>query len=1178
MAATTRGSGADAGDGVAHAVEGRRVGRGLDRANTAIDLLSAAIERYDAGDLVAAERLCRSALADDAANLGRSRRAATHRLLGIIARKTSRLDESESYLREASELAPDDALCQFELGSTLLAKQDREGALACFRAAAEKNPTLSETVLNAGAILETLERYDEALPWQRRAVELRPRCHLSHFNLANSLRATGDVVDSIQHYRSAIEIAPNYARGHWNLAVALLTHGEFAEGWREHEWRDEAGEVPLDVYPYPRWQGESLAGKRLLVFAEQGIGDEVLFASCYPDLVAQAEQCVFVCDPRLAPLFKRSFPAATVHGYVRRADRRPLPLAEPIDLQTPAGSVPRWLRSDVSKFPRRDRFLAADEQQTAAWRQRFMALGGGIKVGLSWRAGGKPGERRKRTTGLEQWAELFAIPGVEWINLQYGDATDDLREARERLGVDIHDFADGDPLVDMDAFAAKVSALDLVISVGNATVHLAGALGVCAWAMLPLVPAWRWLDAGEASPWYSSVRLFRQTDRGNWSDVFSKLAAALRARLGHESPHLPDAGAGKNATGGKSPQVAMQFGGGSDTKSVSFVELNDAEIANLMSRALAHHQSGQLTEAETIYRDVLLHAPRHADALHLIGQLYCRTNRADQGIPSLRRAIAVADQIPVFYVSLGDALTELGQSGEAADAYRQAVNLAPTDGQIRLRLARALRAACLIDAAIEELEMAIDLMPNSARPLAELADLLLEDERPTEALGHALAAACLAPGDLSALEVVGRAQRAAGNLPAALSAWRDALQIDPQHLSALRAASDAFLEQNQPDGAADCLRKAAALRPDDGAIQHALGLALQEAGELDAAQLAFDRAVVLDASSAAAHSSRATLNLLRGRFAQGWDEYEWRWKSSTRERAKALLADRVWMGDALVGRPLVIFGEQGVGDEIMFATCYADAIRRAERTAIVCDHRLRSLFARSFPTAEVYGVCRGQEHSWRLPASVADGERIFSGSLPRLFRRAVEEFPDCGRWLIPDERLCEHWRKRLDDLGPELKVGISWRGGRSAKDRRLRWTSLDDWAPVFQVPGVRFVSLQHDMADEEVRDAESRFGDRIHTWSDFDPVQSIDSLAALVASLDLVICVSNANAHVAGALDRPTWCLPPKTEGWRWTLGRSHSLWYRSVQLFRQRQIGDWRATLTQVADELVKFAGEHRR
>ena len=276
---------------------------------------------------------------------------------------------------------------------------------------------------------------------------------------------------------AAIRLAPDFAAAHWNCGYCYLLAGDFSRGWREHEWREAAGEVALDQYPQPRWNGESLAGRTILVHGEQGIGDEILFGSCLPDLIdarAIASSCAIRGWSRCSNGRFRRRPCMDMRGGRIESGCR-----------WPSGSTCRF-RSEACRFicgrsrdsfPNRERFLTADPAQVADWKNRYAQLGPGLKIGISWRAGGQPGERRMRTTSLDQWRELLSLPGATFVNLQYGDCVEDLAAVRRETGIEIHDWTDADPLVDMDAFAAKVAALDLVVSVDNSTVHLSGALG-----------------------------------------------------------------------------------------------------------------------------------------------------------------------------------------------------------------------------------------------------------------------------------------------------------------------------------------------------------------------------------------------------------------------------------------------------------------------------------------------------------------------------------------------------------------------------------------------------------------------------------------------------------------------------------------------------------------------------
>jgi tetratricopeptide repeat protein len=389
------------------------------------------------------------------------------------------------------------------------------------------------------------------------------------------------------------------------------------------------------------------------------LGDEILFASCYEDLLRLPGQCVLACDPRLVPLFRRSFPATTVIGFQRRKDRQPVTPDQPVDWQIPAGSLPRMFRRRTEDFPSRRRFLAADPALVLRWRERLSGLGRSLKVGISWRAGGLMAEQRKRTTRLDQWQPLLNTPGVSWINLQYGDTGGERDWAQTTLGITIHDWPEGDPLVDVDSFSARIAALDLVICIDNSTAHLGGALGAETWVLLPLIPDWRWGREGERSLWYSSLRLVRQTVAGQWEPLFVRLAGELRARAG-----------GANAgVAGNQPAAAQP----APSPVVSHIA---SDVKAAMRQAQAHFDSGRLGDAEAVCRGILVLNPRQIRALHLLSRIALHTDRVQLAIDSLRRAVSL-EQRPDFYVELAKILVHVDRRDEAIIELERAVAVDP---------------------------------------------------------------------------------------------------------------------------------------------------------------------------------------------------------------------------------------------------------------------------------------------------------------------------------------------------------------------------------------------------------------------------------------------------------------------------------------------------------------------
>jgi len=478
--------------------------------------------------------------------------------IGVLHEQAGQTECAIDYLRRAARLRPDHADSRFRLGAALCSAGRHLEAVEAFLAALQLRPNDANALNSLGSALQKLARLDEAVAAYQAAVRLRPDFGPFHFNLGNALREQdrlseaagcyreavrlapddlearvnlgvtlkeqGALDDAIEVYEEVLRIQPDEAAARFNRALVWLQRGEFAKGWDEYEWRWKHG-AQRRTFAEPDWDGTPLAGRSIFIHAEQGIGDEIQFVSCLPDVLSQARQCIVECDPRLVALFGRSFPAAQV--VPKPAEGEPPASRNAADVCAATGSLPRFLRRSLDDFPRRAGYLAADADQRADWRRRLDALGSGAKVGISWRGGKEAEARRRRSTELTMWREVLAVPSVHFVGLQYGQTPDELERSLLETGVPIANWNDVDPRSDLDGFAALIAELDLVISVDNSTVHMAGGLGRPVWTLLPFASDWRWLRDRTDSPWYPAMRLFRQERPGDWQALMRQVAGEL---------------------------------------------------------------------------------------------------------------------------------------------------------------------------------------------------------------------------------------------------------------------------------------------------------------------------------------------------------------------------------------------------------------------------------------------------------------------------------------------------------------------------------------------------------------------------------------------------------------------------------------------------------------------------
>lgn len=412
-------------------------------------------------------------------------------------------------------------------GAAKLQQRDRlRDAVRVYRSLLERDSRSVAVLSNLGLALLRLGDLDEARVHLEAALRVDPTHAAALHNYALSLGDFGYVEKAIEEVSALLARNPSDDGAQFARAILRLLNLEFAGGWDDYEMR-RLREDCRRPFTFPEWDGSVCRDKTLLIYGEQGLGDEIMFASCFSDVLARADQVIIECDPRLAPLFARSFPNAKVQARISLQDVDWVHKAGTIDLQCASGSLPRLFRRSIEAFPAHAGYLRADEAKIKKWRERLAQLPGKIKVGLSWRGGLDRTRRNLRSLELTQLAPLFRLPDVTFVNLQYGDVAAECEAASASLGKSIVQFPDA--IADYDETAALVCALDLVVSVQTAIVHLTGALGKTAWVMLPFSPEWRYMRSGERMLWYPSVKLFRQEQAKEWNPVIARIAQELSA-------------------------------------------------------------------------------------------------------------------------------------------------------------------------------------------------------------------------------------------------------------------------------------------------------------------------------------------------------------------------------------------------------------------------------------------------------------------------------------------------------------------------------------------------------------------------------------------------------------------------------------------------------------------------
>lgn len=461
-----------------------------------------------------------------------------HVALASLYAEADRIDDAVRHTQCAIALSPQPRL-RSNLGDLFKRAGKLEAALAEHSAAVAALPSDAVVLHNYGSTLHAAGRLDEAEVVFRDAIATAPDLVEAYIGLAKVYEHRKAYSEAIATLQKALELTPDSSLLRFKLSMLQLTTGNLREGWRNYEHRlqsvDAASRRPT---PPTYWSGEDLAGKTILVWTDQGPGDEILYANMFGDVIARAGQCIIACSARMAPIFARSFPKAKVAPY-RYDGAANESFAYRVDVQTAATSLGQFFRTDVAHFPQHQGYLKSDVDLTSALRARYRALApGNLVVGLSWRSKAKEIGALK-SADLPTWSELLSVPGVTFVNLQYGECAAELADVKQRLGVDIFHDDSVDALKSMDDFFAQVAAMDLVVSTSNTTVHAAGSMNVPTWLLLSGAAGgpWYWFENGETNPWYPSVRTRRggafapNTARDGWTPLISDIAQTLRKRV-----------------------------------------------------------------------------------------------------------------------------------------------------------------------------------------------------------------------------------------------------------------------------------------------------------------------------------------------------------------------------------------------------------------------------------------------------------------------------------------------------------------------------------------------------------------------------------------------------------------------------------------------------------------------
>jgi len=487
--------------------------------------------------------------------------------LGAALRRLNRLEESETRLRRALELQPENPAVHFHLGTTLQRVRRTDEAIKHLREALRLKPGFSDARKNLGIFLRRSGRFAEAEAFYREWLAERPESAENLVNLGHTLAQTGRVDESLECFDAALRLEPELGEARTNRAVLWLLRGDFARGWPEYEWRWRRKNVTPPPIPRPAWDGRPLPDGTILLVVEQGVGDIFHFIRYVEQVRQRVGHVMLLCRPALIPLLSR---VPGIDCVVAEGDAVP-----PFDVYAMLMSLPLILGTTLENIPAGVPYLEADPQRVARWRERLGSFAG-LTVGLAWQGNPDHPDDSTRSVPLARLMPLFDVPGVRWVSLQKGIGAEQIRALPR--AVPIVDFTaemDESGGAFMDT-AAVIGSLDLVISADTAVAHLAGAMGVKTWLALAAAPDWRWLLGRDDSPWYPTMRLFRQTQPGDWDSV----ATAMASTLTELAPAVPAAAQPVTRPRVPAAQIAVPISPGELIDKITILQIKQERIAD----------------------------------------------------------------------------------------------------------------------------------------------------------------------------------------------------------------------------------------------------------------------------------------------------------------------------------------------------------------------------------------------------------------------------------------------------------------------------------------------------------------------------------------------------------------------------------------------------------------------
>ena len=1045
---------------------------------------------------------------------------------GNALQALERLDEALVSFDRSLALKPDYAPAHYNRGDTLLKLNRLEEALINYNHSIAINPDFIYAYINRGLVLQQLKRLQDALSDYDHVISLNPK-HAEAYNNRGAIRQELHQFDqAIGDYDQAIALNPDYSEAKWNKALVLLLIGDYASGWPLYEARQSIKAL-ASMFPdfsQQAWHGqEDIRSKTLFVFAEQGLGDIVQFCRYLSKVQSLCKELIVLLPQPIAPLI------STLACQMRVViEGSPLPQ---FDAYCPLMSLPYAFKTTLETIPADIPYLFAQTDKVEYWQSR-LGSSHRLRIGLVWSGNPLHKNDATRSIRLQQLQPLLDLP-VEWHALQTEYRNYDLDYLITQTTniqthhLDFQDFSDT---------AALISCLDLVISVDTSVAHVAAAIGKPVWIMLPFNPDFRWLLNRDDSPWYSSARLFRQTQADDWDTVIENVNKKLVAHL-TELSNQPS-----------TPNLASPVSNGAELTAETYNTLGNQLQANKrFEEALQHYD-----------RAIELN-PNYAEAYNNCGAVLQNLHRIPEALHHFDQAIAIKHDYADAHNNRGAALHVLGQYDAALLSYEKALLLNSNYQAAYINRGILLRKLNRLEEALLNYDRQIKVKPDDVNAYNDRGNLLQQLHRPQEALRDYDQAIALQPSFAYAYNNRATILQKLKRNDEALIELDRAILCKPDYAEAYNNRGNLLHESKRLTEALSNYNQAIAIKPDYLEAYNNRGAALQAMSQLQEARQDYERALSLDPNFADALWNKSLLLLLTGDYPQGWPLYEARLRLKQTKNLFPEFPQMAWRGETDIrSKTLLIFAEQGLGDTLQFCRYLPVLQNHCQEIIMEAPPSLLSLLTTL--KCNIKLIAKGQS----LPAFDAYCPLL---SLPYALKTTLETIPAGIPYLFAQADKINYWQTRL---GPwqKLRVGLVWSGSTAHKNDSFRSIRLQTLLPLLEIP-VEWHALHTEYRSDDLECLIRQHPDIQTHHTDF---KDFSDTAALIHCLDLVISVDTSVAHLAAAIGKPVWVMLPLSPDFRWLMDRDDSPWYPTARLFRQTQLNHWDTVLDAVKAALQKW------